>query len=618
MRPETLVFYAAVCEIVAEIVERGVHAGDGDANPYVTAEDFAHVRELWSRIEKLRVKAGCPNFLVAAGELLARESTCHEAGAAELRQLCAGFDEVSEALDTAVREAVEGLRAEACLLIRHQRSQRTPSPSLEQLLQRHGIAEVIAAVDRDALLIHRPDEAAVQEKLDGLRAKIGSAATLARSLTDRCAAVVESARHRVVDRGLIVDINAAEPDPDPDPAILAAGGEQSPFLRDSHPPVLERFRCAKGPALFLNAAEDVVGGGIVLRTAQSVSEAYRRFVTGLCDVDGLIVRAERCPDRVREALAATTALLERITAAFSPANLAAAGSAVQSAMHDATHLMSRAVQLAKLGDIARARRLRDLAMRQDDTHGDAAALEAAIAEQKTSLKLLDMSFKDLAAEPVPQQTGWRGIFGRAAAAASPPEQLRVLLEIFHNHHARVQWAAGSECGATLASLLRKAEQISTAAGLRPIVPAWVHLHEALGRVRPRPVSPAAAFANVLGAMVAADGKIMAEEREAVRRSLEQVGLQMTPSDLDRVISAWGDVQPGEPMCEAVAQAIADVAVIRDPTVLEKLIRHMGNAAKVDNAVRKSEMHVYRGLFCAIMRQAYEGPAVVRRHAARGE
>lgn len=598
------VFCGAVCEILGDYVDREVRAARDSANPYATGEDFEQALNLTLGVDRLRSRESCSSFATAAAELLEPQSAIHADCAAALRRVCEEGDHVVKAVRDAVRDALEGLRVEAALLVHHQQRQGEGHSALEDLLRQHGIPLASAAVDQDALESFRPAERSVQERLQRVREKVDSIVSTAEAVAARCLPAVAKAKRKIVERGIVRMRGDAEPAGALDSTILALGGRVVASLGRGNTSLPGGFDCDGSLALLLSCIP-VVGDSHAAKHLSAVSEASSRFLRSLGEVAEDIVRTERLPECIRSALVTATATVDRMAAMFDIEGIAVAADAFQAERQKANHAVSLALKLAQCGEISLARRVGRLFRRADGSKPTAESVKAAIDEQMTTMKLLRMSFKDLSEEVERLTTIWQSVVAYVQGASAKHDHLRSLLAIFHNHHAKVSWAPGSECAGALAEMLRKAEAASAIAGVAPVVPAWLRLHEAIQAATPRDIPAAVAFVNAMCAMASVDGSLGRQECDLIRAGAEKMAaLPLAACDLEATVGAWRDLRRGEPMLDAVAQAIVDAAAIHDQALLERLLGDVRLVAKVDGGLEGEEICVYRALFSAIMRRAH--------------
>lgn len=604
MRSTTTVLLGAVCEMLSEMLERQAHDHEGASNPYVTHDDFDKLRELENRVRHLRSKAACSNFHAAAVALLQAEAARYTACANNLDQLIKRCESAQQQYVSAIAAVAERLALE--LFICRQSDAAHPlKKCFERFISAGQLGRLPAGVDQIAAVeAFRADESRLTSCKNDLAAALDALTRTTRELIATCQAGIEPQRDQVIESRVVVPKGDRGTDSKTDLGTLGAAGKQYAFLDFTKPPALRTLDCDSALGLYLNVAEDVAAGAIALNASFAVTATYNAFMTAVKNVDQALSKAVTLEEQLRDRLAAATAFHREAATLLQPGPLTTAADRVRAALATGKLMLSRAVQLATIGDTTLARRLAESAVDVGRGMLSPASIDKPLREQANRRKAVERCFESVEVEASRQREGWRSLVGEIIPVVNSHDDLRARLDEFFGLHKTTRWGPGSELGRLLMAFVTKSHEWCELAQYKPSLPSWAVLHDTMQRTRLRDVSGADAFANALCAMAHTHDGLSDDEAAVIARIVRERGLGLRQEQVDGLIRNWRSLPRDQSTLQAIAQAIIDVQAVTDRGMLENLAQDLRRVARVDEDLANDEITVYHGFVTMMTRLLY--------------
>lgn len=604
MRSTTTVLLGAVCEMLSEMLERQAHDRDGASNPYLTHDDFDKLRELEDRVRHLRSKAACPNFHAAAIALLDAEAARYKACANNLDHLTRRCEDAQQQYASAIATVAERLALE--LFICRQADAAHPLKAcFERFVPAGQLGRLSPGVDQVAAVeAFRADESRLTTCGNDLAAALDELTRATRELVATCQAGIEPQRDQVVESRVVVPKGDRGTDSKTDLGTLGAAGKQYAFLDFTKPPALRTLDCDSALGVYLNVAEDVASGAIGLNAAPAVTATYNAFMTAVTNVDQALAKAVTLEVKLRDRLAAATAFQREVAALLQPAPLTAAANRVRSALATGKLMLSRAIQLATIGDTTLARSLAESAADVGRGMLSTNAVEKPLREQANRRRAVESCFESIEVEASRQKEGWRSLMGEIVPALNSHDDLRARLDEFFGLQKKTRWGPGSELGRGLMSFVTECHEWCELAHYKPSLPSWAVLHDTMARTRLRDVTAPVAFANALCAMAHTHDGLSDEESTLIASIVRERGLSVSPEQVDAMVRQWRSLPRDQSTLQAIAQAIIDVQAVTDRGMLENLSEDLRRVARADDDLANDEITVYHGFVTTMTRLLY--------------
>lgn len=604
MRATTTVLLGAVCEMLHETLERQAHAHEGASNPYLTHDDFDKLRELDDRVRQLRSRAACPNFHAAAVALLDAETARFRECAANLDRLAARCEEAQKEFAAVVAAVAQRLALEL-FICRKTDAAHPLKVCFERFVTAGQIGKLAPGSDEVAAAEgFRLDESRLTACVDDLAAALDTLTRTTRDLVAACRSDIEPLRERVVENRVVVPKGDRGTDSKTDLGTLGAAGRQYAFLDFTKPPKLRALDCDTALGLYLNLAEDVAAGAIKLKSSAAITATYNAFIAAVTGVDRSLSDAITLETHLRERLAAATAFHRDVATLLKPAPVTAAADALKAALAAGRALLSRAVQLATIGDGRLAQRLADKAVDASRALLSKDAVQKPLREQASKLSAVGRAFKTVETEASRQREGWRSLVGEILPAINSHDDLRTRLDEFFGLHRSTRWGPGSELGRDVMAFVRRCHEWCELAHYTPALPSWAVLHDTLERTRPRDVAAPGAFANALCAMAHTHDGLSDDESTLIARIARDRGLGLRQEQVDAMVRHWRSLPRDQTTLLAIAQAITDVQNISDRGMLENLSQDLRRVAKIDEDLANDEITVYHAFVATMSRILY--------------
>ncbi|MFM8495836.1 MAG: hypothetical protein ACKOEM_09975, partial [Planctomycetia bacterium] len=574
------------------------------SNPYLTHDDFDKLRELEDRVRRLRSKAACTDFHAAAVALLDAETARYNACATNLDHLTKRCEDAQQRYASAVTAAADCLALE--LFICRQSDAAHPlKECFERFVPAGRLGRLAPGADQVAAVeAFRVDESRLITCINVLAAALDALTQTTRDLVAACRTGIEPQRDQVVENRVVVPKGDRGTESKTDLGTLGAAGKQYAFLDFTKPPALRTLDCDSALGLYLNVAEDVAAGAIQLNTAPAIKATYNAFMAAVTNVDQSLSKAMMLEAQLRERLAAATTFHRDVAALLRPATVTAAANTLKAALTAGKAMLSRAVQLATIGDSRLAQRLAEKAMDSSRALLSKAAVEKPLREQASRLTAVERSFNAVEAEASRQREGWRSLVGEIIPLINSHEDLRARLDEFFGLHRSTRWGPGSELGRGVMSFVRQCREWCELAHYTPALPSWAVLHDTLERTRPRDVAAPSAFANALCAMAHTHDGLSDDESTLIARIARDRGLGLRQEQVDAMVRHWRSLPRDQSTLRAIAQAITDVQNISDRGMLENLSQDLCRVAQIDEDLANDEITVYHGFVTTMSRMLY--------------
>ena len=353
----------------------------------------------------------------------------------------------------------------------------------------------------------------------------------------------------------------------------------------SRPPRVNHFKVGRQVLLFLNLAEDVDDGQIVLggSALDQVRGAYRRFM-GACE------RADNSWDRSLDAALELDAIRDGdLTKAVR--------SALSASVHRANNQQAevrRSFEQIAAGNVAQAKKMADYLEHEGD-HDTASRLTRAIQQARSPLdsmvRLVSPVMKEFKRLNTPLRRAWGPGFGKVY------EELEKRLRELNVVVRQSTYSPTSELAAEVDRIIAR---VTPACELAGLCLTWktprVTLADFIAQSKPRNITPASVYINALCAIAAADGEFDAAEQTAVAERLAASPINVTPAAIQNVINYWCDRARGGAVLTMIAQSIVDtVALTKHPVLVKSLMADLMTIAKADGDASYSEGLVYKGI-----------------------
>lgn len=606
--PETLAFSGGACEILSQMLSHRALGDAASSNPYFTNEDLQQHKHLQSRVGHLREKAACANFVLEARKLLARETSRCTTGTDQVDALLTQCRKADEACTEAITGTIEALRVEWYLLLNFHRRSEAHGNVLKQVqdfcsTQRGRIATATRETNLAAIDSFQPNAARVQAALGTLRSAIEAYGRQGQELVDQGRRLVHATEARLAEGRCVMPKSAATTGDAIDIGTLGVAGGHNEFLKFRRPPALTNLACSPALLLFLNIAEDVASGEIVVDQAQAIGGAHAEFMKAVTGIDKALSTARALPQTVKGRVASAASIGQSVLNTMSAERVERVTAEMRRTIAHATVELQRSEELARMGDIAFGERLRDRVTRKTGAILDTRTVDAVIEDQRKRLEAVEAAFASVTVVAGRRATGLRGFMNELVSDNSAGE-LRASLEAFFRHMTATRWGPGTELADGFCQRVQQMRDFCAEMEYRPSLRAWVILHDAVGRARPREISPTGAFVNALCAMAAAHDAIDGKETAAIHEALKARRVAIEESHVDEIIGEWNTVVAEKRLLSAVAQAVVDVAAITDARMLNMLNEDLKKVARADDNINDTEIAVYQAFLTAIMRQMY--------------
>lgn len=604
MRPTTTILLGAVSELLGEMLQQQSQSQEDASNPYLTHDDFDKLRELEGRIRELRTKARCADFVAATTSLLTEQATLYASCAAEIEQLLDRWRDAEQRHLSTIQSVAESLAFDLHVCVRAN-PRHALKAAFEQIVPTLRIGQQPPVGDLpSALEAFRADERRLSSCIATMQSSLDALADSARDLMRRFRGDIQAIRARVVERRVVVENGDQDPEAKTDLGTLGAQGEQYAFLAFTTPPKLTHFECDSALGLYLNVAEDVADGRIRLRESGRICETYKAIMAAVTRIDQRLSEAMTLEKRCRERLAQAEAFQDFVGKELTAARVNEAAESSRNSIAKARSLLVRAQQLATIGDIPMATHLQALAAKAVSGLFSSGAVDAAITEQSARLEAMQRTFARLEAEALQQFTTWRLTLHEFFPFLRAHQTVRALLDEFFGLHKDARWGPGSALCHSFVEMVRKCRPWCDLIGYKPSVRFWALLHDRMTRCRPRDVQPAIAFCSALCAMAHVHDGLSGDEASLIDSIVRDCKLPMNSHEVGTLVEYWRGLPNDQRTVEVIAQAIVDVDVIIDQTMLDRLLEGLRRVAQADDALAVDELAVYHGFVTTITRRMY--------------